>query len=117
MKKYNLEFFNSKPISDIFIATVVQKLSEEDTIKFAGEKLLEGNLEESAKTFQFNGKNISIRVLRLVEENFYYCVIVKDEDKYIRVNDGVEVINLQKFDIKNIEPFSDYYSENEYRWR
>jgi hypothetical protein len=77
-------------------------------------KVAEANLKLGTEC-SINVSDVTKRAIDLLCEKFVAIVLLKDGDTYININ-IVEKIDMSTYQLKNLEPFSSYYKENEYRF-
>lgn len=136
MSKLTLRDYQTKSINDLFMAVIVEDLSDEeakrhmqsltpqdDDYKKVKEEeayidsIIASAIEEStidqSKASQF--ADIIKSAISFCFEKTAPIIVLKDGESYINVNDDEE-IDMKTHTLRSMEPFSDYYSESEYRF-
>ena len=136
MSKLTLRDYQQKSINDLFLAVIVEQISDqeakdhmhsltpedEDYAKVKEvEQHIDSAISESMKKQNVNPDYAS-QFSDMLKEAISICfektaviVVLKNDDTYINVNDDEE-IDMSTHELRFLEPFSDYYSEGEYRF-
>lgn len=122
MSKLTLQDYMSTSINDLFMAVIVEQPSEAEKQQY-----LE-SLTPQDEDYKILKKATRIRnalmtlsagllrgTLSLHFEKTAPVIVLKYGDAYFNVGDDQE-IDMTTHELRQIEPFSDYYSENEYRF-
>lgn len=136
MSKLTLREYQTKSIDDLFMAVIVEDLSDEEAKKHmqsltpqdddykkvkeveevidsCANRIIEESDIDPNEVSQF--ADIMKSALSVCFEKIATIVVMKNGESYINVNDDEE-IDMKTHTLRNMEPFSDYYSENEYRF-
>ncbi|NLC87265.1 MAG: hypothetical protein GX682_00550 [Clostridiaceae bacterium] len=128
MSKLTLRDYQSKHISDLFLALIVTQVSEEDTKEYLESLTPEDKDYQKVKAIKdwmnsnFAEGTQEAEFVKLIKDSFSFSsertaatILVKDGDSYINVTDNSN-LDMETNELIILEPFSDYYSENEYRF-
>ena len=131
-KLTTLRDYQSKSINDIFMAVIVSQLPDAESERYIQsltpldrdyqtvrqlENLIDNRLEQSLLNYNANNelKEAMKKAISFCVEEAAPAIIIKNGDTYINVEDNEE-IDMTTQELKMVEPFSDYYSENEFRF-
>lgn len=122
MSKLTLQDYLSTNINDLFMAVIVEQPSEAETQQYM-ESLTPQDEDykkiKKATRIRDALMTLSAGLLRgtlsLQFEKTAPVIVLKYGDAYFNVGDDQE-IDMTTHELRQIEPFSDYYSENEYRF-
>lgn len=136
MSKLTLQDYQSKSINDLFMAVIVEQISDaeakqhmeslnpqdEDYGKVKEiEDFVDSTIAKSVQKFNVDPARAN-QFAELMKGTISFCfektapiIVLKNGDTYINVNDDEE-IDMTTHELRMLEPFSDYYSENEYRF-
>lgn len=128
MSKLTLSDYQSKPISDFFMAVISQPLSQAEAKEYLASLSHDDSIYSILNTFLQNIfqklgtsadnpalKNALNELISVGLERSAAIIVLKVGDTYINVNDDEE-IDMNSYQLTNLEPFSDYYSVGEYRF-
>lgn len=122
MSKLTLQDYLSTNINDLFMAVIVEQPSEAETQQYM-ESLTpqDEDYKKIKKATRIRDALMTLSAgllkgtLSLQFEKTAPVIVLKYGDAYFNVGDDQE-IDMTTHELRQIEPFSDYYSENEYRF-
>lgn len=136
MSKLTLQDYQAKSINDLFMAVIVENLSEEEAKRHMEsltpqdedykkvkeeEELIDSAIADAIEKSP-QEPNVASRFADIMKLAISFCfektapiIVLKDGENYINVNDDEE-IDMKTHTLRNMEHFSDYYSEDEYRF-
>ena len=136
MSKLTLQDYQSKTINDLFMAVTVENVPDEEAKEYVEtltpqdenyaevkevEGLIDSSISEATRECNVDSAianqllGIMKGVISLCFEKVTPIICLKDGDAYINVAKDEE-IDMTTHKLIMVEPFSDYYSENEYRF-
>lgn len=136
MSAFKLRDYQSKSISDLYMAIIVEDLSVEesrlhrDSLKSEDEdyakikefdKFIDDLTQNALNESQLDSasaeqmKDIMKEAVSCCFEKSAAIIVIKFGNIYVNINDDEE-IDMSTHTLRNFEPFSDYYAENEYRF-
>ncbi|MDF2865214.1 MAG: hypothetical protein K0R72_23 [Clostridia bacterium] len=136
MSAFKLREYQSKSISDLYMAIIVEKLSDEEAKRhrnalkpqdegYAEVKKLDelvDNLTRNALNESNLDSTSAKQITDIMKDAISFAfeksaaiIVMKFGDTYVNLNDDQE-INVSTHTLRNLEPFSDYYAEDEYRF-